>query len=362
MSDDNLAPLRTALVGCNSISRWHIAGLAALDEFELIALCDTDDTRATEAAAAAGVGRVYSDYEAMLKAEQPDVVCVCTPNDLHAPMTLSAIESGARAVYCEKPMATCLADGRAMVTAAREREAVLAVNHQRRLSAPIRAMRRLIDEGAVGGVRVFRGSCAGDLLSDATHLIDTIRYLAGDPKVEWVFGAVHRVGDEAPGGGGGVQLAERGFRYGHPVETGAMAVIEFETGVRAELFCGDMRLPDRSYGDYEVIGTEGRLWRAGDAADPPVLINDCTVGGWRAAPTAGECAAEDASWLAEDTFRRLAVAIHDGEEHPLSGESALADLEIIMAIYESARLYARIVLPLDQPRFPLEIMMANAEA
>ena len=49
--------------------------------------------------------------------------------------------------------------------------------------------------------------------------------------------------------------------------------------------------------------------------------------------------------------------VREGADHPLSGESALRDLEVIMAIFESARLRKKIELPLDQPRFPLDIMI-----
>jgi predicted dehydrogenase len=298
----------------------------------------------------------------LLGSAEPDVVVVATPSSLHASMVIQAAEAGARGVYCEKPLATCMADGREAVAACRHHGAALAVNHQRRMSPPVLRMRELIADGAVGDVYLLRGSCAGDLLSDGTHLVDTIRFLARDPPIRWVFGQVHRApGEDAPRRPGGVQLAAGGFRYGHPVETGAVGVWEFESGVRAEILCGDLRLPDRAYGDYEVFGTQGRLWRAGDRADPPVLMQNARGGGWRAVDVPDSEQSQAHLVTPCNCYRQFAAMVRQGAQHPLSGDSALVDLETIMAIYESARLRAKVELPLDQPRFPLEIMIEEGQ-
>lgn len=351
--------LKTVLVGCSGISRWHLSAVTTLDRYRLAAVCDLDVTLAQQRAEQYAIKTVYADYQAMLSAEKPDVVIITTPNNLHAEMTIQAAEAGARGICCEKPMATCLEDGRRMVAACRERGVPLIINHQRRMLAVFRRMRQLIAEGAIGELHLVRGSCAGDLLTDATHLVDTIRWLNGDAEANWVFGQVCRVPREGKPGRGGVQLAHQGFRYGHPVETGAFGVFEFVNGVRAEVLCGDMRLPGRGYSDYEAFGTQGRLWRAGDDAEPPLLIQDASSGGWRGLGVEPSDHREDYRQTARESYARLAELIDGGPDtqHPLSGDSALRDLEIIMAIYESARLHAKIELPLHQPRFPLEIMI-----
>jgi UDP-N-acetyl-2-amino-2-deoxyglucuronate dehydrogenase len=348
--------LRTAVIGCGPMARWHVKTICALPEYELVALCDLDETHARALSEAVGRGEVYSDCAQMLMAQRPDVAVIVTPCATHAALAIQAAEAGVRGVYCEKPMATCLGDGRAMVQACRERGVALAVNHQRRMSPPILKMKELIDEGAVGEVELYRGSCGGDLLSDATHLVDTIRFLAADAPVTWVFGGLHReIGPEVARNPKHVQLASAGFRYGHAIETGAFGIFEFATGVRTEVLCGDLRLMKRAYGDYEVFGTQGRLWRPGDGADPPLLIQD-QRGGWR--PVEGLSMQDEYAETAAACYRRFGRMVTEGAEHPLSGESALADLEIIMAIFESARLRQRIELPLQQDRFPLEMMIA----
>jgi UDP-N-acetyl-2-amino-2-deoxyglucuronate dehydrogenase len=285
------------------------------------------------------------------------VVIVATNTATHAALTIAAAEAGVRGVYCEKPMATNLADGQAMVAACRRSGTALAVNHQRRTLPVFLAMRRLIEQGVIGQVELIRGSCAGDLLSDGTHLVDTIRHLAGDAAVVWVFGQVYRAPvnpDEPRSDGFNVS---GGWRYGHPVETGSLALLEFATGLRAEIHTGTMQIKGRGYQDYEVFGSAGRLHRAADWANPPLLIQTDASAGWRPVPVELHDADETKLW----TYRQFARMVHEGADHPLAGESALADLELVLAIYESARRRDKIELPLQQPRFPLELLIERGE-
>ncbi len=354
-----MAALRTALVGCGPMAGWHTSAVDALDEFDLIALCDISEENARALAGKTGVDAVYTDFAAMLSEQTPDVVIVVTPNDSHAALTIQAAEAGARGVLCEKPMATCMREGRAMVEACREHGVALVVNHQRRMSPPMLKMRELIDAGAIGELKLIRGSCAGDLLSDATHLVDTIRFLTGDAPVSWVVGQIHREVDEAvQRDPNNVQLVSAGHRYGHPVETGAIGIWEFAGGARAELLVGDLRLMDRPYGDYEVFGTEGRIWRNGDMPDVPLSIQD-GAGGWRAVDVEPSDGGEQHVVTARDSYARFAETLKTGCDHPLSGDSALRDLEIIMAVFESARLRKKMTLPLDQDEFPLRLMIED---
>ena len=76
--------------------------------------------------------RPYSSYEEMLQREELDIVSVCTHAPLHAPVTLAAAEAGVKAVFCEKAIATSLAEADAMVAACDERNVKLVINHTRR--------------------------------------------------------------------------------------------------------------------------------------------------------------------------------------------------------------------------------------
>jgi predicted dehydrogenase len=219
-------------------------------------------------------------------------------------------------------------------------------------------MRRLTEEGAIGEVYLIRGTCAGDMLGDGSHLVNSIRWLAGDEDAAWVFGQVYREEPDPDEPRGMGHVRSGGWRYGYPVETGAMAVIEFTSGLRAELLTGEMRVPGRAYQDYEVFGTEGRLWRAGDSADPPVLMWDGEPGGWRPAPVEGAAGQFDPML---SSYRLFARTVREGAPHPLAGESVLKGLEVIMAVHESARLRQRVELPLEQEEFPLRLMIESGQ-
>jgi predicted dehydrogenase len=220
----------------------------------------------------------------------------------------------------------------------------------------LKKMKSLIDAGAIGDVHLIRASCAGDVLSDGTHAIDSVRYLAGDVPVRWLLGQVYRDEpnpDQEPGVGFD---ARGGYRYGHPVETGAIASWEFETGVRAELNCGQMMLSGRWYQDYEVFGSKGRIWRLTDSQKPNLQIQD-EQGGFRAVEHDQE---EDP--VQELCFTTFQDTLISGEAHPLAGTSALQDMEIVTAIYESARLGKRLKFPIDQDCFPLELQLKEQPA
>jgi UDP-N-acetyl-2-amino-2-deoxyglucuronate dehydrogenase len=254
-----------------------------------------------------------------------------------------------------------MAEARAMVDACRRHNVALAINHQRRMSGPYRTMKRLIDTAAIGRVELIRGVHAGDVLSDGTHTVDVIRHLTGDAECRWVLGQVFRdrPNPEEPRGMG--FQASGGWRYGHPVETGGVALLEFVNGLRAEVHSGQAQVKGRQYQDFEVFGSQGRLWRAGDQPLFPLMLQD-TTGGFRQVPVDDvHLPGNPHAILMANVFKQFAAMVRDGAAHPLSGESALKGHEIVMAIYESARTRSRIELPLKQDAFPLQIMVDEGQ-
>lgn len=346
--------LKAAVVGAGRRGRVHTEAMRAAGGYAVAAVCDIAEDRAREFAEELDVGGVYTDMDRMLDAESPEVVVIATYAGSHAELTEQAAESGVGAICCEKPMATSLAEGRRMVDACRENGVHLVISHQRRMGAEMRAMRRLIEEGAIGEPYLLRGTCPGDLLTDGTHLVNSLRWLAGDEGARWVLGQVSPAEPEPAEAKGMGPRKSGGWRYGYPVEDGAIATWEFESGLRAEILTGDARFPGRLYQDYEAFGTEGRLWRKGDNADPPLLIRDGLAGGWREAPV------PDGGDPMQETYAALVRTIREGTEHPLAGASVLRGLEIVMAIHESARTNSKISLPLKQTAYPLRLATGDA--
>lgn len=371
-----MKPFRTILFGCGGMGRHQARLLHEHPDFQLCGVCDVSAERAQAVAGELNVP-AYTDSAAAWRESKAEVAVICTGNDTHAALTFQALESGARGVYCEKPMAVDLRDARAMVAEAKRHGAVLAINHQRRLMADLRAARALVEAGAIGEVRYWRGECAGDLLSDGTHLIDSLLFLAGETRADWVLGQAHRDLEE---------MARRhrqnktelppqpGFRYGHPVETGTVGIVQLANGVRLELFTGDMIRPGTPYQNYVGTGSNGRLWRTGDQF-PNLYIQDSQPGiigegvdSWFHKPTA-QAGAGQPLWreVPFDPGQRrdgiklgysfLAESLRTGAPHPLDSSIALAGFEILTAIYESARVGRRLVPPVTQDRFPVSLML-----
>jgi predicted dehydrogenase len=246
----NVTRLRTGIVGCRrglGVARR----VREMPEYEVVGVCDLDRERAEAAAATLGVA-AFTDSDAMLRALKPDVLFIATNTQPRAALTIAAAEAGVPGVIAEKPMAMSLGEARSMLAACQRAGTRLIVTHQRRMGGDLLEMRSLIEEGALGDVEWVRASCAGDLLTDGTHAINSVRFLLGDPPAQWVLGQIFR---PKPGPHLPPDLASfTGFRYGHPVEAGAVGLIQFAGGVRAEIFTGKAQLPGRPYQDYEEIG------------------------------------------------------------------------------------------------------------
>ncbi|MBI5725349.1 MAG: Gfo/Idh/MocA family oxidoreductase [Planctomycetes bacterium] len=368
-------PFKTVLVGCGGMGRNQAKIIAGLDEFSLTAVCDVLPDNLAKMREMLPDVKTYTNYDKMLSDERPEAAAICTPNSMHAPQTVAAARAGVRGVYCEKPMAVNMGQARAMVEACRQAGAVLVVNHQRRIGPDLIEALRLIQAGAIGEVRLIRTDNAGDILSDGTHAVDSMLHLVGDVPAQWVLGQIHRLKPgEIPVVSPGKQAKPfDGFRYGHPVEAGGMAIIQIKDGPRVELSCGDMHAEFRAYQDYEIHGTLGCLWRIGDRHQPNLFISDSAGGAWQAGleewvykPV--PAADGKGRWRPVDLpqnqpggigggYRLFAKSIREGCPHPMSGENALRGFEIVMAVYESARLNRKLFLPLEQDRFPLELMI-----
>ncbi|PTL38623.1 Gfo/Idh/MocA family protein [Alkalicoccus saliphilus] len=147
--------IKAAVIGCGSIARHrHLLEYQANPEVEITAVCDINQERAEDLGSIFDA-MAYTDYEEMLEREEIDVVSVCTPNYLHAPMTIKALESG-RHVLCEKPMATSAEEADEMIEAAKNARKWLMIAHNQRFVPSHEKARQLISDGEIGKVYSFR--------------------------------------------------------------------------------------------------------------------------------------------------------------------------------------------------------------
>lgn len=189
-----MIPNTTVLVvGCGSIGKRHARLLTEVPQVDVL-VCDTLEANLQAALEEAPGSRGFSDYEAAL-AEEPDAVFVCTPNHLHRPMAVAALQAGCH-VMCEKPIADTLENAEAIARAAADADTMLQVGYSLRSHNGLRRLRELVEAGACGNIiggRAMVGTyftlmCAttdyrfreeNALIIDYTHLLDYMRLLVG---------------------------------------------------------------------------------------------------------------------------------------------------------------------------------------
>jgi len=349
---------RAAIFGLGKIARAHLHGYRSAENAErikVIAGADPMEEARKQFTQEYGIDRMYSDYRELLKEEKPDIVSICTWPPLHVEMVEESVKAKVKGIVCEKPMSVDLSEADRMVNSAKEGNVVLIVGHQRRLHPRYVRACELIKEGAIGKLVQVTAFCGGDLLTDGTHSVDLVRFMNNDVPVAWVIGNIdlRDRGDIDPSAQtfGLQKWNETRTRYGHPVETGASAVIHFSNGVRGTLEGGICSRP--GYQKMWIYGSEGLMEISGDqpvAGEPPLRVITRTNSDWIVPelPQVNPIARE---------ISLLLESIETGKLHPLDGTSARATQEILMAVFESARKRARIELPLTINEHPILLML-----
>ncbi len=197
--------LGVAVVGCGGIAQVHLSLLALMPTAKICAVCDIVPERSERAAREYGA-QAYRDYREAIARPDVDVVHLCTPHYLHAPMTLDALALGKR-VLTEKPMASEVEDALAMIAADDGR---LGVVFQNRYNPSVQIARAIAQDGSMGELTALRGFVAwkrlapyytesgwrgakkteggGVLINQSIHTLDLMLWLGGTP--ERVSGAV----------------------------------------------------------------------------------------------------------------------------------------------------------------------------
>jgi predicted dehydrogenase len=245
-----IPPTRVLVVGCGSIGKRHARLLAEVPQVEVL-VCDAREENLRAALAEAPGSRGFASYEEALTAG-PDAVFVCTPNRLHRPMAVAALEAGCH-VMCEKPVADTLENAEAIAQAAAAADTMLQVGYSLRSHAGLRRLRELVEAGACGNIvggRAMVGTyftliCAttpyrmeeeNALIVDYTHLLD---YLA------LLIGPIARVSAES---------ATLGDLPMMPRPNVFSAILTHESGAISHFHADYVQLPQRSMA--EVFGDE----------------------------------------------------------------------------------------------------------
>jgi myo-inositol 2-dehydrogenase/D-chiro-inositol 1-dehydrogenase len=144
--------VRFGLIGYGAWGGHHARAIASVSAAELAAVAAHSEASCATARADHPRAHIYTDYREMLAREELDVVDVVLPSHLHHAVAKDVLLSG-RHLLLEKPMALSIADCDELILLARERNRVLAIGHELRLSSLWGRAKELIDSGAIGEPR-----------------------------------------------------------------------------------------------------------------------------------------------------------------------------------------------------------------
>ncbi len=346
---NKMKALYFGIIGVGNIARTHVAAIKKTPGAALIAVADRDPERARAFAAEHG-GTWYTDYHDLLARDDIDAVALCTPHDLHAPMTMDAAAAH-KHVICEKPMARNVAECDAMIAACERAGVTLGIIFQSRFEPLAYKSKSLINAGKLGRLlwvsastmwyrtdeyyrsAPWRGTWAheggGVLINQAIHAIDLLIWLTGMPT--WVTART------------------RTLYHCIEVEDGGIAILEY-----ADNRLGSIQATTAAYPGYperlEFYGTGGSaIFHKGQGKLEWHLLDPREDGEEKAEVSSGAARPMDISDTGHIAqFQDFAAAIREHRRPLVDGYEGRKSIEVVQAIYRSARTNAPVSLPLAQ--------------
>lgn len=234
----------------------HIPAYAHLPFTEVVGICDLQQERIQDAISDWSETfpnlKGFTNYREMLEVCKPDILSVVTSDNRHAEIVVDAVEAGVKGIYCEKPIATTLADADRMILAAESRQIAMVINHTRRWIPVFRDVKRLLDERVIGDLKRITLNFNGPraiIFRNGTHMIDMICFLSGSEPA-WVFAELDDGYENYwPYQGDGGRNAD--------LEPGCSGFIHFKNGVRA-FYNGTKGIESRQ--GFQLDGTDGWIF------------------------------------------------------------------------------------------------------
>ena len=144
--------LRMAVVGCGQIADLHISEVQKLPDVRLVGVCDTNAIMAEQAAVRFGIGRFYTDLNALIEEQRPDVVHITTPPASHLPLSKMVLERGAH-VYLEKPFTINAAEAEEVMACAERAGRQVCAGHNFSFDPVALEAKQLLASGGLGELR-----------------------------------------------------------------------------------------------------------------------------------------------------------------------------------------------------------------
>lgn len=341
--------IRFALVGLGRISANHIAAIDAhSDNCELVAICDIDQNKIKPITCDRSV-KSFTSLEAMLNFGQGqfDVVILTTPSGIHSMQAIACAEAGFH-VITEKPMATRFNDGLDMIKACDKAGVRLFVVKQNRSNATIRLLKQAIEAKRFG--RIYSVACnvfwqrpqeyydtaawrgtwefdGGAFMNQASHYVDLL---------DWLIGPVESV-----------QAYTATLARNIDVEDSGVVALRWRNGALGTMNVSMLTYPKNLEGSLTIIGETGTV-RIGGVAVNEILVWDF------ADKQDTDASINEANYATTSVYgfghqlyyADVVKALYGEQSDYIDGREGVKSLELLIAIYLSARDGKRVSLPL----------------
>ena len=334
--------LRLGIIGGGQIVQWRIADLLRSGRWRMAGLADPDPRAREIIRREFRLENIHADYHRLLEGDAVEVIYLCVPHHLHCPLALEALHNG-KHVICEKPLALNAAEAKRMQAAAQRAGKRLFVAENFRYLSANRAMRKVIEEGALGQVFLCLSCFIGDeyqrmsapaswkgdpdksgggvIIDNGPHVIDTLCSFFGRAESVQAF-------------------AERGvITCPGKAEDTACLTLRFAGGVLANIaltFVARQNLFPTGYGGaglrYDIYGVGGSLHMVNERGDPVRLVRHGQHEAIAQPP-------------ALNMMEHFAECLESGAEPLVTAEDGLHVMEVIDACYESIRTGQAVDIP-----------------
>lgn len=340
--------IKVALVGCGRIANNHFAAIEKhQDRLDLVDVCDADPAALEQAVSRTGA-KGHRSLTNLLQTSDADLVILTTPSGLHPDQAIEIARAG-KNVMTEKPMATRWHDGIRMVKACDDANVRLFVVKQNRRNATLQLLKRAVEQGRFGKIysvalNVFwtrpqdyydsakwRGTWefdGGAFMNQASHYIDLLDWIAG--PVESVMAYTGTLARDIE------------------VEDTGVAAIRWRNGAMGTLNVTMLTYPKNMEGSITILGEKGSVRIGG------VAVNDIQI--WEfAEPNEDDDKVKGANYettsvygFGHPLYYDNVISTLQGEAEPeTDGREGLKSLELLIAMYLSARDGKRVALPLE---------------
>ena len=247
--------IRTLIIGLGRIGKIHLGNLQAIDEVEIVGICDPTD-EAKVFSNKAGLTFYQKDFTDVAGEVQADAIVICSPTDTHANYVSIAAKKGID-VFCEKPLDLSLEKVKEVLKTVNESKIKLMLGFNRRFDSEFQSVKEKIVKGHIGDIHTIKitsrdpspppinyiKSSGGMFLDMTIHDFDMIRYLTNKKIVE-VYAKGDALVNPEIAKAGDIDTAIINLTF----EDGSMAVID---NCRKAVYGYDQRV--------EVFGSKGMV-------------------------------------------------------------------------------------------------------